>query len=398
MAYTPPHKRVQNMVRPTPTPSTLNPRLKGSSSLGKRPDSCGSTKIIFTRNLITKWWPVGSTEEDPIPETVRLEPISCEFIEWKSGEKPLVLVAETSGMDVMQRSMGSPPWLHIAEKMEQDLHAAFLNVKSEMGVRHSEEIRPSFVARFGKVFFHGASLENIRRAAIPERDSSISVKRSFYTNVSSEYLEAIQNSVVPKINVDFNSEREHYHVRVFDKFQDAATISCKCNLTKDGRELEIQKFELNDMRHLVVDISCLLNGTDLRLMLVTKRILTALTDEEKQSLNQLIKSAIMDPSVKGGLRWPLGKESIGERFSVVGVGHTKFKAYKSPTMRLKIRHADRFDFLTNSGEATNEINLKLKGIIGQLKDEVVEMNAIKEMLREKLKLIWDHFLSLDCLS
>ncbi|KAK1271171.1 hypothetical protein QJS04_geneDACA012672 [Acorus gramineus] len=316
MAYTPPHKRVQNTVRPTPTPSTLNPRLKGSSSLGKRPDSHGSTEIIFARNFITKWWPVGSTEEDPIPETVRLEPISrCEFIEWKSGEKPLVLVAETSGMDVMQRSMGSPPWLHIAEKMVQDLHAAFLNVKSEVGVRHSEEIRPSFVARFGKVFFHG---------------------RSFYTNVSSEYLEAIQNSVVPKINVDFNSERERYHVRVV-------------------------------IRHLVVDISCLLNGTDLRLMLVTKRILTALTDEEKQSLNQLIKSAIIDPSVKGGLRWPLGKESIGERFSVVGVWHTKFKAYKSPTMRLKIRHADRFNFLTNSGEAANEVNLKLKGIIGQLK-------------------------------
>ncbi|KAK1256801.1 hypothetical protein QJS04_geneDACA024760 [Acorus gramineus] len=82
---------------------------------------------------------------------------------------------------------------------------------------------------------------------------------------------------------------------------------------------------------------------------------------------QLIKSAIVDPPVKGGLRWPLGKESIGERFSVVGVWHTKFKAYKSLTMGLKIIQADRFDFLTNSGETTNEVNLKLKGIIGHLK-------------------------------
>ncbi|KAK1271182.1 hypothetical protein QJS04_geneDACA012673 [Acorus gramineus] len=134
------------------------------------------------------------------------------------------------------------------------------------------------------------------------------------------------------------------------------------------------------MRHLVVDSSFLLNGADLWLML------------------QLIKSAIVDPPVQGGLPWPLGKESTGERFSVVGVWHTKFKAYKSLTMGLKIIQADRFDFLTNSGETTNEVNLKLKGIIGHLKDEVVEMNTVKDMLQEKLKLIWDHFLSFDCLS
>lgn len=87
-----------------------------------------------------------------------------------------------------------------------------------------------------------------------------------------------------------------------------------------------------------------------------------LQDEVENAINQLISSAIIDSEVKGGLRWPFGKESVAERFSVVGVWLTRYKAYRSKTMRLKLRHADRFDHKTSTGEVANEVTLKLSAI------------------------------------
>jgi len=89
-------------------------------------------------------------------------------------------------------------------------------------------------------------------------------------------------------------------------------------------------------------------------------------DEEMESIRNLINSAVLDPDVKGGLRWPLGYASSGNRFSVVGVWHTIAKAYKSPSRRLKVRHADRFDFRTSTGEASRDVSLKVKNIVSLL--------------------------------
>lgn len=83
-------------------------------------------------------------------------------------------------------------------------------------------------------------------------------------------------------------------------------------------------------------------------------------------IEELISSAVIDPNVKGGLRWPLGKASSGDRFQVIGVWHTTSRAYKSPSLRLKVRNADRFDFRTSAGETTGEVTLKLKGIATEL--------------------------------
>ena len=85
-----------------------------------------------------------------------------------------------------------------------------------------------------------------------------------------------------------------------------------------------------------------------------------------QSIRSLINSAILDQDVKGGLRWPLGKASSGGRYCVVGVWHTIAKDYESSSLSLKVRHADRYDFRTSIGEATREINLKLKNIVSLL--------------------------------
>ena len=66
--------------------------------------------------------------------------------------------------------------------------------------------------------------------------------------------------------------------------------------------------------------------------------------------------------MKGGLRWPLGQETSGGRFTVVKTWHTNAKIFQSSSMRLKVRDADRFDFLTSVGEVAREVSLKMTEI------------------------------------
>lgn len=41
------------------------------------------------------------------------------------------------------------------------------------------------------------------------------LKRTIHTNIPSPYMENITNEVVPKVGVDFEEEKEIYHVKVF---------------------------------------------------------------------------------------------------------------------------------------------------------------------------------------
>lgn len=54
------------------------------------------------------------------------------------------------------------------------------------------------------------------------------------------------------------------------------TINCKCTFKENGR-LSMYKAELDVVRHLVVDMSCIDKSVDMRLMLAAKRKMTALT-------------------------------------------------------------------------------------------------------------------------
>lgn len=53
------------------------------------------------------------------------------------------------------QSSSDTPWLSIPDKIDLDLYTSFQGVMNEMEFRESDEVRPSFVARFGKIFFHG---------------------------------------------------------------------------------------------------------------------------------------------------------------------------------------------------------------------------------------------------
>ena len=89
-------------------------------------------------------------------------------------------------------------------------------------------------------------------------------------------------------------------------------------------------------------------------------------DNEIECIKSLIGSAVLDPDVKGGLRWPLGMDSSGDRYAVVGVWHVNAKSFRNSSIRLKARHADRFDFRTSSGEVSREVAMKMKGIVSNL--------------------------------
>ncbi|KAJ6697301.1 hypothetical protein OIU85_003650 [Salix viminalis] len=117
---------------------------------------------------------------------------------------------------------------------------------------------------------------------------------------------------------------------------------------------------------MVIDVSCLDKNLDLRLMLRSRSILTALTDDEMNILRDLINSAVVDSDMKGGLKWPLGKTSSGGRYRVIVVWHIVTKAYTSSSFRLKARDADRYDFRTGTGETTRQIYLKLNRIVSEI--------------------------------
>ncbi|KAI9186667.1 hypothetical protein LWI28_019676 [Acer negundo] len=149
---------------------------------------------------------------------------------------------------------------------------------------------------------------------------------------------------------------------------------------------------MNPVRKMIEDISCIDKNLDLRLALQTKRILTSLTDDEMHSIGNIINSAIIDPEVKGGLRWPYGKACSGDRFAVIKIWHTIAKKYKSPSLSLMARHVDRFDFKDTYGQDAIEVYLKLKSLVSDLQDEKVETDSIFELFKDNLKMIWDHFL------
>ncbi|KAM3290090.1 putative protein isoform X1 [Capsicum chacoense] len=167
----------------------------------------------------------------------------------------------------------------------------------------------------------------------------------------------------------------------------------------EEKELYYVKIEVNQVRNMVADVSCLGKSLDLRLIVFLVRLLSAFfQDEEINEIKNLIGSAILDSEVKGGLRWPFGEDSSGSQYAVIGVWHTTAKSYGNSPIRFKLRHADRFDFRSSTGEVAQEASLKMPGIVSQLWKQTTDENLVLKMLEDNLRLIWDHCLSDDSSS
>ncbi|KAI6685090.1 hypothetical protein NL676_031003 [Syzygium grande] len=370
---------------------------KRLNSRAPKPIAHQSGRIEYANKAISRWLAVGLDDDgDHLPSGFFLRPVSVEAIEWQQGEKPLALAKsctvnedDETGQDHMKK-----PWVHIAETVMQDLVCSFKALRSEIKDQSLDGIKPTLIARFGKIHFRGSRSFPVENCGdMVTRASLTRLKKSFYSNLPSSYMENVTHKVIPEIGLSFEDEKDIYHVKLCDKSRPGETICCKCSVIKDEQQLELYKVELGQMRHMVVDVSCLNKDLDMRLMLRAKRLFASISESEKNSITDLITSAVLDSSVKGGLRWPLTKAFSGNRYSVVGAWHTISKTYNNASMRLKVKHADRFDFRDSHGEVAEEITLKLNGITTELHGQSLGTDSICDMLKDAVKMMWDHFLS-----
>ncbi|KAI3926010.1 hypothetical protein MKW98_028146 [Papaver atlanticum] len=321
--YIPPHKRQLKDGAKVLEGSSLNSRslvhkfrknLKLSGSYNSK--SCSSERVMrnskdaslggryaYGKSCLSRLCIAESTEEDEhqSPGSFRLKHISLESTLYnKQRQTPYVLVSchKKPGTNDLNKNRSLENLLiSIAEQILPNL-LAFRNKRVEGSSKEFEEGKICFVARFGKVLFHG--IPSFNMGTLLERseyEASLSrILRSFDTNVPKSFTEAVLNVVVPGIGVT-------------DKSCPDVSFSCKCTATGIGG-LELEKARLiqtNNERHMIVDIACVGKDLDLRLMLSTRKIVTKPTDEEKHGLKKVIKSAAVDRNVKGGSNLETGQ-------------------------------------------------------------------------------------------
>ncbi|KAI9187078.1 hypothetical protein LWI28_024150 [Acer negundo] len=415
MAYIPPHKRqLKDSGRPSPIPERLVPQfsrqvnLKSSSSANHNLNRILSAneRIATPRCFMSL---VGLDADNQFPSSFHLVPTSVESFKQRMFENPLVLVnshpatkeIDEEGEAISStplETISSTPWESVAVDVWPKLLSAFEIVRNMLESNDElDELKPAIIARFGKILFHpnaSVSLESLIKDRVAETTLR-QMNTTFYTNMPSSYMENIISGVAPKIGFDLEEDKEIFHILLSDGTESKSSfLYCKCRM-KEDKKLELYKVETNPTYEMIKNILRVDKNLDLRLALQTKRILTSLTDDEMHSIGNIINSAIIDPEVKGGLRWPYGKARSGDRFAIYGIWHTIAKKFKSPSLSLMARHVDRFYFEGAYGEASIEVYLKLKRLVSDLQEEKVGTDSIFEMFKDNLKMIWDHFFCCD---
>ncbi|XP_049400769.1 uncharacterized protein LOC125864744 [Solanum stenotomum] len=392
MSYIPPHKRHTKgspSPEPTPAPESLIPAFRKNLNFKRKEKFLFETR--YAHGAFRKWFPVGLTDDSHFSSLVKLQPLS---IDQKSDENPLRLVL-MQGCRGGTNELMDEPWRLVANSVMEDLLLSFQHVKCEMEESNMEELKLNLVARFGRILFHGISAKSQKslKSNLLSETTLRQMKKTFYTNVALSYMEYIRNLAVEKLDLECVEEKELYYVKLSDNMHADSIVTCKCTVVKDQEKIQLHKIELNQVRNMVADMSCFGKSLDLRLMLHTKKIMMGLSDDEINEIKNLIGSAILDSEVKGGLRWPFGEDSSGSQYDVTGIWHTTVKSYGNSSIRFKLRHADRFDFRSSTGEVAQEANLKMPGILSQLQEQTIDEKLVLKMLEDNLKLIWDHCLS-----
>nr|XP_020163879.1 uncharacterized protein LOC109749329 [Aegilops tauschii subsp. strangulata] len=397
----PSHKRHSSTSEPTPTPfplsSSLHP-LSISPPRGRH-HVTPSNKIIHAADCVSRWFPLPPFSDDA--EFVCLEPFPCYTVERMTGAKPLVLALSSPSSGSTEAADAAAV---IAERFLPDLvyAAEKARARTDDVPREDEEAKLSLMARVGKVLFQPppsfcvdgslVSLDAVRDLAEAGTEGSKSpVRKTFHTNLPSDFLDDMERFAVERMGLEFVSTKEHYHVKVVNKQGMVSKMSCKCTMQEDGK-LAIDKTELNQIRPLLEDVSCLSKDLDLRLMLNTNRIL--IDPEVENAIKSLVSSALVDPNARGGFRRPLGNKLIDERFSIAGVWRTNYKTFGNKSLKMYLRHTGRFVQGSSTGEVSNEVSFKLAGISKRLQDGGnQEVDTLKGMLESAVRMIWDYALS-----
>ncbi|KAL0710934.1 hypothetical protein Bca4012_017912 [Brassica carinata] len=408
MSYIPPHKRhSKDPDRPSPVPDSLVTKFKKKLHL-KSSSSDKRNRIIYSADSISKWFLIGTNGiEDEIPPSAKLVPLSSDSVQCKKGEKPSILmnINDHKEITIVMSAMIAlakrqcivsvlmwfymniaeseekeerTKWLLIAEKILDDLVLAYERAKTAMDGENHHVLR--LVASFGKIFFYGL------QASPPMAEHSLKPwNRIFSTDVPTSYLHHIKSQLVSNHGFCIDVEKERYTVKVLVLYLiilvPMKPLAVSVLLKKmDG------SLDLSLIRHMVVDVSCIDKNLDMRLMLSAKRKITDLPEKEISDIKELLDSARVDPNVKGGLRWPFGKSSSGDGYSVFESCHAKATVYKNQTLRLR---TDRFNERIGTGEVKREVILMLKDMNTKLQEQNIDRGCVLEMLKDSLGTLWD---------
>ncbi|XP_062084268.1 uncharacterized protein LOC133790603 [Humulus lupulus] len=354
-------------------------------------------EIIFEQSLRSTWCVVGLDDHDQFPPSVHLQPHPSVSLLRKSGVlKPLALInsdlAEQSCSKVTE-SFTRSPWEYIAENVLRVLLSTFGQWRKEM---QSEDVKntPTVIARIGKVIFHRRPLINQESVTtnLLSVDELRPIKKSLYTNVPNSYVEHTMKEGASKSGLQFEKEKEAFHVYLRDTTERDEYMLCKCRVLKEDGKLQLYKIQPGDTFCVLKQISCLEKNLDMRLEVIFKETVTDLIEDDMQIIRNLIDSAVVDSNVQGGLRWTLGKTVFGDKFRVDVVSHTTSKVYKNSSLKLKINDVDLYDFESSKGQVEREVVMSLKGLSNELLKQEVHINVINDVLKEELKVLWNNFL------
>ncbi|XP_062084275.1 uncharacterized protein LOC133790608 [Humulus lupulus] len=396
MAYVPPHKRLSkkddgegSSQSPLPKPELPPPLFNKNLKLKSPGGTSAQHHTGYEYEDIFRWFAVGLDDHNLLPPSVHLHNVSVESLDGKFVKRRALYhdrdLTEDSSSTGVTESFIRRPWEYIADTVLPDLVSSFEDLRREIESQKLVGIKPIIITRFGKVLFSG-------RPSLLSEDELRPLRRSFNTNIPDSFVNDIAKEGVSKNGLEFAKDKEAYIVFLSDFNQSGEVIFCDCRVLKEDAKLQIYEIKRSYVRHMLRDISCLEKDLDMRLDLCTRRPVTALTDDELQSIKELIDSAILDREVKGGLRWPLGNAVSGDKIRVTAVWHVISKKYKNPSLKLKIKNVDRYKFLSSTGEPTREVVIMLKGVASELMKQKVDMNLISEMLKDDLKAIWNNFL------
>ncbi|KAJ4814786.1 hypothetical protein LUZ62_027352 [Rhynchospora pubera] len=394
MSYVPPHKRHDRNLTPTPFPSSPNSRPFTSSHHGHGNRLHHNTKVPYSKIMyaphsIFLWYATSSDSE-----ALALVPYDSAFLETKYCSKSLTL-AVTDQANQVEEEEERVALKGIVKKVAANLVETGQHAMKER--EESEDVKLLVVARIGKVIVpewnSSVFIDSIKNASMNEEEvlNSSLVKKTFYANVSEEYIRKIEELILEKFGFKLEVAKERYYVKIIDKRQPDSTILCKCIASSHDGGLEIYKIELNPFRYMVTDISCISKNYDLRIMLSTIKKPKNLDVDVSNAIGQLISAAVIDSDAIGGLRWPLGKESVADQYVIIEAWQTKNRVLSRDKFRVKVRVAHRSDFRTSTGEAANEVSFRFGGLPEQLTDD----GSIINELQGTVDFIWDNLLSHD---
>ncbi|KAJ0258795.1 hypothetical protein HA466_0075300 [Hirschfeldia incana] len=357
MSYIPPHKRnLKDPVQPCPFPDSLLTKFRRNIDDLKCSHSQGNG-IVYSRKYFTKWFLISSNGiEDEVPPSVELVPLSSDSSDCINGLKALVLTNNDFQKESEEEEERTR-WLLVAEKVADDLVFAYEQANK---TKEEDHAKLRLVAR---------------RKAGPVVDYSLkNSRRIFSTDVPTSFVLNIKSKAIPSHGFSIEGEKEKYIVKITGP---NGIICCKCTA------------ELNPLRHLTIDASCIDKNLDMRLMLTGKRKINTLTENELSNIQGLLSSANVDLNVKGRLRWPLGTTSFDDGYKVSEVCHVRVTIYQKHTLGLKVRETDGFSERSKTGEAEKGVTLILKEMNTKLQEQNIERGCVLEMLRDVLGTIWD---------